>query len=164
MSQHPHLDSRSLPKTKKSNMKPHFKLHLDGRLSLVEPSFRTLFAHPVSRAPEQQDSQSASDTGMGTFPKCDMLGPDIVAALHKKGTSLRKIAQQNDYSHIQRVLTSPWLAAEQLVAKALGMKPEDIWPSRYQNPAARALAYRQTRKIAITMPRKRRQTASEARV
>jgi len=104
------------------------------------------------------------NTNKATSAHGDMHPADVIAALRKQGTSLRKIAQQNDYSHIQRVLTSPWLAAEQLVAKALGMKPEDIWPSRYKNPADRALAYRQTRKIAITMPRKRRQTASEARV
>lgn len=88
---------------------------------------------------------------------------DVIAALRKRGTSLRQIALQNDYSHIQRVLTSPWLAAEQLVAKALDMKPEDVWPSRYLNPADRALAFRQTRKITVTMPRKRRQPAQEAR-
>lgn len=89
---------------------------------------------------------------------------DVIAALRKQGTSLRKIAIQNDYSHIQRVLTSPWLAAEQLVAKALGTSPEKIWPSRYQNPANRALAFSQTRKIKVTMPRKRRQSVAEARV
>ena len=82
---------------------------------------------------------------------------DVIAALHKRGTSLRKIAIENGYSHIQRVLTSPWLAAEQLVAKALDRKPEDLWPSRYLNPADRALAFQQTRKITVTMPRKRKQ-------
>jgi Ner family transcriptional regulator len=80
---------------------------------------------------------------------------DVVAALHKRGTSLRKIARANGYSHIQRVLTSPWLAAEQLVAQALGTTPQALWPSRYLNPADRALAFRQTRKIAVTMPRPR---------
>ncbi len=88
----------------------------------------------------------------------DMHPADVVAALHKRGTSLRKIARENGYSHIQRVLTSPWLAAEQLVARALDKKPEDLWPSRYLNPSDRALAFRQTRKIAVTMPCKRRQT------
>lgn len=77
---------------------------------------------------------------------------DVIAALRKRGTSLRKIAHENGYSHIQRVLTSPWLAAEQLVAKALDTSPQALWPSRYRNPGDRALAFRQTRKIAITMP------------
>ncbi|MHB1198916.1 MAG: helix-turn-helix domain-containing protein [Polaromonas sp.] len=87
----------------------------------------------------------------------DMHPADVIAALHKRGTSLRKIAIENGYSHIQRVLTSPWLAAEQLVAKALDRKPEDLWPSRYLNPADRALAFQLTRKIAVTMPHPRKQ-------
>jgi Ner family transcriptional regulator len=82
----------------------------------------------------------------------DMHPADVIAALRKRGTSLRKIAIENGYSHIQRVLTSPWLAAEQLVAKALDKKPEELWPSRYVNPVDRTLAFKQTRKIAVTMP------------
>lgn len=91
----------------------------------------------------------------------DMHPADVIAALRKRGTSLRKIAIENGYSHIQRVLTSPWLAAEQLVAKALDKKPEELWPSRYVNPADRALAFKQTRRIAVTMPRNRKHTSRE---
>ena len=90
----------------------------------------------------------------------DMHPADVIAALRKRGTSLRKIAQENGYSHIQRVLTSPWLAAEQLVAKALDTTPQALWPSRYRDPAARALAFRQTRKIAVTMPSTRDKAAA----
>ena len=82
----------------------------------------------------------------------DMHPADIIAALRKRGTSLRKIAGDNGYSHIQRVLTSRWLAAEQLVAQALDTTPQAIWPSRYRNPAERILAFKQTRRIAVTMP------------
>ena len=82
---------------------------------------------------------------------------DVIAALRKRGTSLRQIAHAHKYSHINRVLTSPWLAAEQLVAKALDTRPEQIWPSRYVNPASRKMAFALTRKIIVTMPRKRRQ-------
>jgi Ner family transcriptional regulator len=82
----------------------------------------------------------------------DMHPADVIAALRKRGTSLRKIAMENNYSHIQRVLTSPWLAAEQLVAKALDTRPEDLWPSRYVNPNDRALAFKQTRRIVVTNP------------
>ncbi|OGB01363.1 MAG: transcriptional regulator [Burkholderiales bacterium RIFCSPHIGHO2_12_FULL_61_11] len=96
-------------------------------------------------------------TKKSTSAQEDMHPADVIAALHKRGTSLRKIAIENGYSHIQRVLTSPWLAAEQLVAKALDKKPEDLWPSRYVNPANRALAFQQTRKIAVTMPHQRKQ-------
>jgi Ner family transcriptional regulator len=82
----------------------------------------------------------------------DMHPADVIAALRKRGTSLRRIAMENGYSHIQRVLTSPWLAAEQLVAKALDQRPEELWPSRYLNPVDRTLAFKQTRRIPVTHP------------
>lgn len=83
---------------------------------------------------------------------------DVLAALKKRRRSLRQLAIENGYSHIQRVLTSPWLAAEQIVAKALGVQPSDIWPSRYANPADRQRAFDLTRKIKVTMPRKPRES------
>lgn len=52
------------------------------------------------------------------------------------------------YTHFQRVLTSPWWAAEQIVAKALDAKPEVIWPSRYALPRTRG--QERTRKISLT--------------
>lgn len=57
---------------------------------------------------------------------------DVKAALEKRGISLRQLAIAHGYSHFQRVLTSEWWAAEQIVAKALDMPAKDIWPSRYQ--------------------------------
>lgn len=78
---------------------------------------------------------------------------DVVAALRKRNISLRQLAMQHGYSHIQRVLTSPWLAAEQIVAKALEKRPEEVWPSRYINPADRQRAFQLTRKIKVTKPR-----------
>jgi Ner family transcriptional regulator len=101
-------------------------------------------------------------TNKSTPLQQDMHPADVIAALRKRGTSLRKIAIENGYSHIQRVLTSPWLAAEQLVAKALDTRPEELWPSRYVNPADRALAFKQTRRIVITMPRTRKRAPRDA--
>jgi len=95
--------------------------------------------------------------GMNTektaFTQEDWHPADVIAALRKRNISLRQLAAQHQYSHIQRVLTSPWLAAEQIVAKALDKKPEEIWPSRYVNPEARQHAYRLTRKIKVSKPR-----------
>lgn len=86
---------------------------------------------------------------------------DVKAALEKSGTSLRRLALENGYSHIQRVLTSPWWAAEQIVAKALGKKPEHIWPSRYQ--ASRDRGIGMTRNpAAAKLARKRSTTARRA--
>lgn len=62
---------------------------------------------------------------------------DVKAALEKSGTSLRALARKFGYSHIQRVLKSQWWAAEQIVAGALNMRAEEIWPSRYETPRDR---------------------------
>lgn len=71
------------------------------------------------------DTQRSADTH-------DWHAADVKAALEKRGLSLRKLAKEYGYSHIQRVLTSPWWAAEQIVAKAIGVPACRIWPSRYQ--------------------------------
>lgn len=72
---------------------------------------------------------------------------DVKAALEKKGISLARLAKENGYQHFQRVLTTHWWAAEQIVAKALGTKPEKIWPSRYEMPRTRA--QNMTRNISV---------------
>lgn len=59
---------------------------------------------------------------------------DIVAALHKKGVSLRQLALDHGYvsgSTLSGAMVRPYPKAEAIIAKAIGVKPEDIWPSRY---------------------------------
>lgn len=63
---------------------------------------------------------------------------DVKAALEKSGTNLRQLAHAYGYTHIARVLKSPWWAAEQIVAKALNVPASTIWPSRYQESRDRA--------------------------
>ncbi|MDB5965441.1 MAG: putative transcriptional regulator, Nlp [Polaromonas sp.] len=72
---------------------------------------------------------------------------DVKAALEKKGLSLARLAKANGYSHFQRVLTTHWWAAEQIVAKALGTPADKIWPSRYAETRERA--QRMTRNISV---------------
>lgn len=72
---------------------------------------------------------------------------DVKAALEKKGLSLAKLAKANGYSHFQRVLTTHWWAAEQIVAKALDTTADQIWPSRYAE--SRDRAQRMTRNISV---------------
>lgn len=62
----------------------------------------------------------------------------VKAALEMKGTNLSKLAKQHGYAHINEVLHRPWLAAERIVAKALGVKPQQIWPTRYEQSRDRA--------------------------
>lgn len=73
---------------------------------------------------------------------------DVKAALEKKGVSLRKLAKTHGYSHFQRVLTTHWWAAEQIVAAALGLRAEEIWPSRYE--VSRERAKNRTSKISVS--------------
>lgn len=59
---------------------------------------------------------------------------DIKAALAKKGWSLNQLGLEHDYttkSALARAFQGPYPKAERIIAKTLGMKPEDIWPSRY---------------------------------
>ena len=60
---------------------------------------------------------------------------DIVAALWKRGTSLQRLARINGYAHgsINFALHRPWPRAERIIADALGVRPGDIWPSRYHD-------------------------------
>lgn len=75
---------------------------------------------------------------------------DVKAALEKRGLSLRQLAHAHGYSHFQRVLTTHWWAAEQIVAAALELQPAAIWPSRYEVPRTRA----QSRTVKIALTRK----------
>lgn len=58
---------------------------------------------------------------------------DVIAALHKRGTSLRQLALAYGYNGraLTKVLYRPWYRAEVIVAAALGLSPEKVWPSRY---------------------------------
>ena len=58
---------------------------------------------------------------------------DIAAALKKRGYTLAGLSTANGYhsTAVGKALNHPWRAVEVLIAEALGMAPETIWPSRY---------------------------------
>ena len=64
----------------------------------------------------------------------------VKAALEMSGTNLAQLARKHQYAHINDVLNRSWVAAELIVAKALGKQPEEIWPSRYIRSRDRAMA------------------------
>lgn len=72
-----------------------------------------------------------ADTPVGT----DWHRADIVAALKKSGWSLRSLAIHNKYkpNTLQNALRYPWPKAERIIAAAIGVRPEQIWPSRYSD-------------------------------
>jgi Ner family transcriptional regulator len=58
---------------------------------------------------------------------------DIIAGLHKKGTSLAALSRSAGLSSstLANALTRPWPKGEYLIAEALGLHPSVLWPSRY---------------------------------
>lgn len=88
----------------------------------------------------------------GNLESKDWHPAQVKAHLEMKGTNLSKLARSHGYAHINEVLHRPWLAAEQIVAKALGIKPQQIWPTRYKLSRDRARAL--TRNITAQQRRK----------
>ena len=60
---------------------------------------------------------------------------DIIAALKKKGTTLAELSRKSGLSSstLSNALVRPWTKGEIIIAKALNLKPSQIWPSRYMN-------------------------------
>lgn len=60
---------------------------------------------------------------------------DIIAALHKKGWSIRQLAFKHGYagsSSLSQALYRPFPKGERIIANAIGIPPEQIWPTRFQ--------------------------------
>lgn len=60
---------------------------------------------------------------------------DILAAVRKAGWSLRRLSLEHDYHErsVQVALRKPWPRAERIIASAIGLRPQAIWPSRYHH-------------------------------
>ena len=58
---------------------------------------------------------------------------DVLAALKKRGHNLAGLSATNGYhpTAAGKALKQPWPAMEQLLAAAIGVAPQEIWPSRY---------------------------------
>ncbi|EGL8105486.1 transcriptional regulator [Salmonella enterica] len=61
---------------------------------------------------------------------------DIIAGLRKRGTSLAALSRQAGLasSTLANALNRRWPKGERLIAEALGIAPEQIWPSRHHKP------------------------------
>lgn len=71
--------------------------------------------------------------GQRRTPPADWHPADVIAALKKRGTSLRKLALAHGYAprSLHKALSSPWKRGEEIIAAALGAEPRSIWPSRF---------------------------------
>ncbi|EAS1759615.1 transcriptional regulator [Salmonella enterica] len=58
---------------------------------------------------------------------------DIIATLKKRGTLLSAVSRNSGLasSTLANALIRHWPRGERLIAEALGVAPEQIWPSRY---------------------------------
>ena len=64
---------------------------------------------------------------------------DILAEVRKRGISLAELGRQHGYGNprtIYNVFRVPYPKAERIIADFLGVKPEEIWPSRYEGKRA----------------------------
>ncbi|EAA9357481.1 helix-turn-helix domain-containing protein [Salmonella enterica subsp. enterica serovar Enteritidis] len=66
----------------------------------------------------------------------DWHSADIIAGLRKRGTSLAALSRKSGLasSTLANALIRHWPKGERLIAEALGIAPEQIWPSRYRKP------------------------------
>ncbi|ECF3577741.1 helix-turn-helix domain-containing protein [Salmonella enterica] len=66
----------------------------------------------------------------------DWHSADIIATLKKRGTSLSAVSRKAGLasSTLANALVRHWPKGERLIADALGVAPEQIWPSRYRKP------------------------------
>jgi len=67
-------------------------------------------------------------------PQGDWHPADVVAALRKAGWSFRQLSLHHGYSKGQTLAAVQyrrWPKGQRLVADAIGVAPETIWPSRY---------------------------------
>lgn len=69
----------------------------------------------------------------------DMAREDIVAALHKRGISLRSLSLLNGLAAttLNNALNGPYEKAEEIIASALDLEVKDIWPTRVAKRAAK---------------------------
>lgn len=58
---------------------------------------------------------------------------DVVAELHKRGWSIAKLAKAHGLAPttLRSALDKPYPKSERIIAKAIGIPPEEIWAERY---------------------------------
>jgi Ner family transcriptional regulator len=77
---------------------------------------------------------NASESNQTTIPD-DWHPADVLAGLKKRGHSLAGLSVANGYhpTAAGKALKQPWPAMERIVAAALAVTPQEIWPSRYDD-------------------------------
>lgn len=79
-------------------------------------------------------TKGRKNAGVAPGPeRADWHNADIKAALEKAGWSLRKLSQHHGFgdSTFRKALVHQYPRAEKAIADAIGITPQEIWPSRY---------------------------------
>jgi Ner family transcriptional regulator len=74
--------------------------------------------------------------------------PDIKAALEKRGLSLAQLSRDHGYHETAaaKALRLEWPEMERIIADAIGVAPQQIWPARYsEGVPTKYLPRRQTK-------------------
>lgn len=77
---------------------------------------------------------------------------DIKAAIHKRGMTFKGLALAHGYRSVDAVaqaLHRPYPKVERIIAAALDITPESIWPSRY--PSVKSLTKCSANEEAVTV-------------
>jgi hypothetical protein len=63
----------------------------------------------------------------------DMHRADVVARLRKQGMTLSALSRNNGLhsTTLANAFSRPYPKAERIIADAIGLSPQEIWPSRY---------------------------------
>lgn len=84
---------------------------------------------------EPNDAEQATLAGVPAAAS-DWHPADIYAALRKRGYNLAALSVDSGYHRtaVGKALRRHWPAAEKIIADAIGVPPQTIWPSRYRTP------------------------------
>lgn len=77
----------------------------------------------------------STNAGQQADEPSDWHPADVLAALKKRGHSLSGLSAAHGYhpTAAGKALKRSWPAVEALIAAAIGIPPQQIWPSRYQS-------------------------------
>lgn len=90
---------------------------------------------------------------------------DIIAALKKKGTTLANLSRQSGLSSstLSNALARPWTKGEFIIAQALDVEPNEIWPSRYIDSITNEPIKRVLRLTTTTKKKKKKRKSTSKR-
>lgn len=100
------------------------------------------------------NAHNAQATAPSPSSEADWHSADIIAALRKAGWSLRRLSIHHGYhpNGLADAIARPWPKGERLIAAAIGVPPEVIWPSRQAHRALRAAGVRRRRLPSRSRP------------